>query len=321
MINKIFIEDIEYHHFTYVLRDKELLYKMTNWGHRHQIKSVPKYIEKLSNTKTDIKAINLHPIDSQKMLYNTLEYTNQTINKECFLEYIKDIFLRNNPYDNISNLYSKYSSDFPVNVDEFMSLTIQERRFLCGFVKEFLPLEPVIVELGCFNGRVLDMLSNFYSKTVLYGIQDYDNLDPLYGQYQLSAEHVYNKMLNSFIGRNKYINVLNDNVKLISIFPNNYIDLVFINIGIDSQTIKSAIIESWPKLKDGAWLMGRFSNSDFIKTILNELITNTIVDCPWGKEMFNFYEVYYNVIKDVEMEFNIDLSPHHNIWIARVRKS
>jgi len=70
-----------------------------------------------------------------------------------------------------------------------------------------------------------------------------------------------------------------------------------------------------PKVKDFGWY-GIFYNTDDELNIIKSLIQKaTLVDVPWGQEVFRFYEIYYDILSDCNFKSDF------KFCLARLRKS
>lgn len=313
---------IQFHHMSYVMRKDELQNKLNNWGHRDNIGGDNKirFGNLLNLMKTNKSIQDFHPVDPS--LYHRLKFVDEPINRRLFMAWCKHLFEYKNEYNNYASEYDSLKCDFPENPKDMYTLPQAVRTCLSSVVAQFLPSGGNLLEIGSWNGVNISMLSRV-SDMNFTGIDNYFHPDPLFGQYGDSF-FVYVMALKRFMRENIISKVQLYNgwpKKLISILPNDSLDAVFINPGIREETIVKCIIESWPKVRHDGFYIGQYSKRDQVKELLNTYIQKSIsVDCPWGTTQFQFSEIYYDLLTDIESEFNKSFGDQLGFWIARVKK-
>ena len=319
-IPRILVNSITFHHLSYVLKSEELYNKFSNWGHRNDISSLEKIMNTFSQNKTNKHLRNLHPIIPE--LYQSVKFTNNPINRSLFLTWIRDIILKDNKYNNYEDIFKDTICDFPEMPDNMYNLTINERKIIAGIISECLPSDATVVEYGAWNGFNMLLMKLVNPNIKLYSIDNYGKADILHAQYEDQLKRIYQMACRKLFQYDlQKTQIFNGNTKFLCLLKNDSVDFAFLAPGINPETTKNAIIEIWPKLKEGAWICGRYSLNDKIKNVLNTTINyKSEVDCPWGKQIFDYYEVYHDLLKEVEKECDVILSPQYGIWLARVKE-
>lgn len=319
-IPRVLVNSITFHHLSYVLRSDEFHNKFLNWGHRNDIPNLEQVINNFNQNKTNKRIRNLHPIVPE--LYKSVKFVNSNINKSLFLVWIRDIILKNNKYDIYSEIFKDTICDFPDMPDNMYNLTISERKLISGIVSELIPSNATVVEYGAWNGFNMLMMKLTNPDIKLYSIDNYGKADILHAQYEDQLKRIYQMACRKLFQYDlQKTQIFDGNTKLLCLLKNDSTDFAFLAPGINPETTRNAIIEIWPKLKDGAWICGRYSLNDKIKNVLETTVNyKSEVECPWGKQIFDYYEVYHDLLKDIEKSCSVNLSPQYGIWLARVKK-
>lgn len=307
-------ENINFHHLSYVLTKSELNLKFDNWGHRNDLYGKESYLFLLDQNKTNKQITNLHPVIPPT--YKSVKFKNDQINKDLFIDWCKFLIDHNRPYDIFSTFFDKLDPYFPDNCEDQYCMTITERKLYSAIITHFIPDKSNIVEYGCWNGYNM-LLTKMCSPNCKYiGIDNYNSPDKLFSQYSSIGNTVYKLAVKKIFNSNlDNTSILTGDYKMLSILKNDSVDFFYLNSGIDAVTAKNCIIEIWPKMKSNGIILGHYALTDDIKALLPTIICNdTLVNCPWGQEMFNFDEIYYNLLDNIAEE------QHYGMWLARVKK-
>lgn len=311
--------DITFHHLSYVMKKDELVFKFKNWGHRKDIQNIEQILSTFDLNKINKHLTDLHPIHGP--IYKSVRFVNNDINKKLFLEWINYLMEYKNPYDTHDFMFKDTVCDFPTTPEKQYPMTVEERKFLSAVITECIPTYSNMVEYGSWNGYNTLMMRLSAPNSWIFAIDNYDTPDKLYGQYSLMMKDVYNMACRKMFFYNVHnMNFFNGDAKFICQLRNSSIDFAYINSGIDPKRFTNVFIELWPKLKDGAIICGHYTINDQIKEAMSKLIgRNITVSCPWGHQNFDYYEIYTNVLEDVQKQTNKKFEQYGMLFI-RVKK-
>ena len=304
--NKHTSTELTFHHLSFVMTVDELETKFNNWGHRNDVKGKKgiEFIKTFNDIKTNKYITNFHPV--QPSLYKTMAFANDNIHREMFFDWMYYL-ITTSKYDNqecVENIPNPGMTD-----DLFYPMTHDERRFTSAVLSNFLPKDANFLDIGSRAGWNL-ILSEYVSNVNWVGVEpDQDN-------YSLAVTNLLKNKLP--------MNIMHGTVKqLVPKFPNNYFHGVFINKFSNPDEFKEALIEVWPKLTDFSIIFGLYDQNDpkMIETLKSVIGRAIAIQCPWGKELFRCYELYYDIFGDIEKYKNVKFNKQHTMWIARIRKS
>lgn len=294
---------INFIHLSYVLPDSELTIKLENWGHRQNILDLNMkdiFINKLDELKTCKNIINLHPIDSK--LYKELRFNNSDFNNLLFIKYL--VYLFNTISINYNDkIIKQFNSDDKLHIN-YCPLNSFNQQLLSIILLYLIPKKGKIF-ICCDNNGCISQFVKFISNTL-----------NVYTLYSTTLGSYYQKLIDKSI--NCDFKIFYGDHKTLSLFNNDYFDLVFFNFD-NFDYFKKYFIEFWPKLKKYGFFSGIYSKTDseFIVELSNLLI-NHIEQCPWGNTEFYFYEKYIDLSLSINFFLKYDLNNlTHNIWLSR----
>ena len=313
--------DITFHHLSQVLRRYELMAKYKNWGHRDNVKdSLPDYIYLMDHHKTNKLIANLHPV--QPDLYKGVKFVNEKVNRDLMLDWYYHLLTYKNPYDSFAHIFDDTINDFPETPEKQFTLSTIERKFMCALALEALPSDATIMEYGAWNGYPMWMMKTVSPESNYYAMDNYGKPDKLFQQYGDQMSSVYQMAVRKMIQYNlPNTHVLNGNTKLPCIFNNHSLDCLFVNMGINANNIFNLLVEARPKMKHGGIIVGHYSMNDDVRNMIPTVMTRGVnVNCPWGDEVFDYFEIYTDIIGDISRHRGVKLEPQFGLWFARVKR-
>jgi hypothetical protein len=294
---------------SYVLRQNGLQAKLTNWGHRNDVPDARKdaYYDLMDSIKTNKDYKNFHPVTAP--LYAGMAYVQDTFNLSMYYEWVYELMFNGNIYDNFKAIFPKPNNTVS---DKKFSISDDHRRFISAFTKEMIPSNNAkLLYVGTESGWG-PILAHMSSKNCKIYAIDHD-------------EKSYMWTTRNIIHADYGVQPLHGTIKqFVPVLENDSVDAAILNFdeSMTEEVMRQQIIELWPKIKHYGIIMGMYPRKmDNVKPILNSLISKASqVQCPWGSELFNYYELYHDLFKDINKSKGISLNDDHIVWFARVRK-
>lgn len=292
--------DIYFDHFSYVLTNKELDLKFKNWGHRDNIAVNNREIifkDKFDKCKTNKKITDLHPINPE--LYKSLKFNPN--NSKLNLIYLQELLDDISPI--INELFDKSSNDFNNGLVKFFSLTKNDRNLLQAILTNCIPRKSNILVFNDVSGILTTFISSLFLSSNIINVQPVDDKIVYHPLIRRSIQYNFKPILG--------------NAKTLSCFNNDFFDFVFIDTN-NPDILQNAFIEIWPKVKTYGYLCGSFANSLDLSPTLLTLLNNHEQTCPWGREIFGYYESFVNLSLSLNTLKGLDTSSvDSGLWLAR----
>lgn len=288
---------INFHHLSYVLDRNELSIKLNNWGHKRDFSKTNLKMFKMvfETIKTNKSLEDFHPIIPE--LYHSLKYDPSDYNSELFIFYLQ--YLCNSLIS--STNYFNYTNDLhKLNDSNYCSLVNYDLCLFHCLINNFIPNRSNILICNDNNGNLSKICNIISPKSKIYNVYT----DLVINQKQL----IQNSIKYNF-------NIIYSDSKCLSFFPNNYFDLIFFDFN-SYEILQPFLIESWPKLKKYGLMSG--SHAGWINSNISNFLTSHIEACPWGNQLFSFFETYSNLTETLTNYANLRLvTSELGIWLAR----